>query len=102
MERYSTTEMTMKHLLEKLAPDLHAVFRLELALGNVVARVDEPAGSRSPFAIVFCQPLHKSEIYSKLELPTSVCWWESSDPHYEAEAGFVSDTSRHILAGPLK
>jgi hypothetical protein len=87
--------------MTKLSKDLLPIYTLELDRGNEVARVDEPAGTNCPYAIIFKKPLHKNEIESELELPPSVQYWESRDAHYGKEAGYYSKETRHIVAGPL-
>lgn len=85
----------------KLSKDLLPIYELELDRGNEVARVDEPAGSNCPYAIVFKRPLHKGAVESELDLSKSIRCWECHDDHYEKEAGYVSDETRHIVSGPL-
>jgi hypothetical protein len=85
---------------DQLCPSLQPIYELELALGNTVARVDEPAGSLCSLAIVFENPLHKSEVESSLSLSSKVKWWESRDPHYPIEAGYKCEETTHVIAGP--
>ncbi len=87
--------------MTKLSRDLAPIYNLELRMGNEVARVDEPAGSECPFAIIFQNALHKTEIERDLQLPASVRYWECRDAHYPIEAGYSSDVSKHAVAGPL-
>lgn len=87
--------------MQKLSADLVPIYELELANGNEVLRIDEPAGSRCPYCIVFRYPLHKSKIEQSIALPPSVQYWESRDQHYPVEGGYVSEESRHVVSGPL-
>ena len=87
---------------ESLSLHLQPIYDMEIALGNTVNRIDEPAGSNCPLAIVFHKPLHKNAIESRLSLPASVKWWENHDTHYSIEGGYVCDETRHTVAGPLK
>jgi hypothetical protein len=84
----------------QLSSDLQPIYELELTLGNAVARVDRPAGTECPLAVIFRDPLHFGEIHHRLKLPASVKEWNNADPHYPSEAGFYSTTSKHALAGP--
>ena len=85
----------------KLSEDLLPIYKLELEKGNEVKRIDEPAGTKCPYAVIFKRPLHKTEIESELALLPSVRYWESRDPHYPKEAGFLSEETRHAIAGPI-
>lgn len=87
--------------MSKLSQDLLPIYQLELAMGNEVASVDEPAGTECPYAVVFKKPLHKVEIERELELPSSVRYWESRDWHFPKEAGYHSEATRHSIIGPL-
>lgn len=87
--------------MSKLSQDLLPIYQLELERGNEVERVDEPAGTNCPYAVVFKKPLHKAEIEEMLDLSPSVKYWESRDPHYSKEAGYRSETTRHAIAGPI-
>jgi len=85
-----------------LSANLLPIYELELRLGNSVNRVDEPAGTTCPFAVIFQQPLHFKEAEDAGIVPPAVRRWEIHDPHYPPEAGFLCEETRHALAGPLK
>ena len=85
----------------KLSQDLFAIYQLELSRGNEIERVDEPAGTTCPYAVVFKRPLNRGAIESEVELSASVKYWESRDPHFPQEAGYYSETTRHVVVGPL-
>jgi hypothetical protein len=82
---------------------LRPVVELELQLGNVIKRVDAPAGTRCPLAIVFLDVLHRAEIERVLMPSEPISWQESSDPHYEVggTAGYLCEEERHFVYGPL-
>ncbi|WP_254512567.1 hypothetical protein [Anatilimnocola floriformis] len=84
-----------------LSADLQPIYDLEIARGNVVSHIEEPAGSTCPYAVVFKLPLAKERILAELTLDAHVRYWESRDPHYSIEAGFYSDASHHSIAGPI-
>jgi hypothetical protein len=95
------TEVT-RSAKQKLSTNLHAIYDLELSLGNAVVRVDEPAGDRCPLAIIFRNPLHRAKIETTLSLPPTVKWWECRDPHYPIEGGYACNETGHAIAGPLR
>lgn len=85
----------------QLSPNLQSICDFELALGNAVESVDEPAGDRCSLAITFKNPLHRTEITSKLAPPSSVRWLENHDPHYPITGGYKCDETSHAIVGPL-
>ena len=87
--------------IEKLSPDLRPIVELELALGNAIHCVQSEGWSRCPLAVAFEQPLHFAEIAERLTLPDTVERWENRDPHYDIEAGFSCEKTRHAIAGPI-
>ena len=87
--------------MPRLSEDLLPIYQLELDRGNEIARIDEPAGTECPYAVMFKMPLHRREIESELKLAASVKYWESRDWHYETSAGYFSETTRHAVAGPI-
>ncbi len=87
--------------MSTLSHDLFPIYQFELDRGNEVERVDEPAGTNCPYAVVLKKPLHKGEIERTLDLLPSVKYWESRDPHYPKEAGYRSETTGHSIAGPI-
>ena len=86
--------------MTRLSPSLQPIVDLELIKGNKVLRIDEPAGSRCPYAIVFKFPLHFQEIKESLTLSSSVEEWENKDPHYPIERGFFCNETEHSITGP--
>lgn len=85
-----------------LAENLSAILAFELARGNTVVRIDRPAGSRCPLAVILARPLDIAGFKSSHGLPSSVDTWENRDSHYPLEAGYICERTRHALAGPLR
>ena len=84
-----------------LSKDLLPIYKLELELGNEIARIGDPEGSKCPYAIVFKYPLHKQEIDNTLNLPSHVHYGETHDSHYGHDTHYFSDESRHAVIGRL-
>jgi hypothetical protein len=87
--------------IENLSPDLRPIVDLELSLGNQIRFVQTEGWSRCPLVVTFERPLHFAEIAEKLRLPEAVTRWENRDPHYDIEAGFSCEKTRHAIAGPI-
>ena len=85
----------------KLSSNLQSIYKLELSLGNEVSRIDEPAGSLCPLAVIFKNRLHFDEIAEKLNLSASVYQVENHDLHYPLEAGYKDSDTDHVIVGPL-
>ena len=88
------------HSMRHLSADLRPIVDLELKLGNTVDRIDEEAWTICKYAVMKL-PLHVKEINRRLELPPTVRYWESEDPHYPIEAGYTCDTTNNAVSGPL-
>jgi len=86
--------------MKRLSPLLQPIYNLELGLGNTVDRIDEPAGTKCPLAVVFKKPFHFTEIKARLKLAAEVSEWENSDPHYPLEKGFVCKQTQHVISAP--
>lgn len=89
---------------DKLDPVLLAIFDIEIAGGNQVARVDEPAGTLSPLAVVFKNRLNRSRIEESIKVPDHIVWHENDDQHYEINGmgGYASKSTHQFVYGPLK
>jgi hypothetical protein len=86
----------------KLCQELRPIVELEIRLGNQIVRVDEPAGTLCPFAVIFLNSLHHDLIDSELSISDTVYSWENTDAHYPLESGYKSQSSAHVVAGPLR
>ena len=91
----------MSEIIEELSKDLIPVYRYEIEHGNEVLRIDKPAGSKCPYAVIFRERLKIRGTSQEQDLPDSVNSWKCTDPHYPREFGYVSEISRHAIAGPL-
>ena len=85
-----------------LSDALKKIYDYEIARGNEVERIDRPAGSDCPLAVIFRSPLDISGFVSIYGLPSGVKTWENRDRHYPLEKGYVCEGTRHALAGPLR
>src|ERR1700722_2036792 len=65
-----------------LSENLRRAFEHEVTRGNTVTRVDRPAGTRCPLAVVFAQPLDIAWFKASEPLTTAVRIWENHDSHY--------------------
>jgi hypothetical protein len=72
----------------------------ELARGNSIVRIDQPAGTKCPLAVNFANPLDLTGYAMKHNVPDGVETFEVKDPHYEIQAGYQCVRSRHVVAGP--
>lgn len=84
-----------------LSKTLEEIVTFEIARGNAVERIDQPAGTRCPLAVIFKRPLDIKGFLSLQSLPSGVETWENRDRHYPLEAGYVCEKTRHAIAGPL-
>ena len=84
-----------------LTESLAGALAFELARGNSVERVDRPAGSRCPLAVIMARPLDIVGYTAAHGLPTGVDTWENRDSHYPLERGYVCGRTRHAISGPI-
>ncbi len=85
----------------QLSKYLQPIYDLIIASGNKVERIDEPAGTKCPLAIIFKNKINKEVIEQKLKLLPNVQYWENKDSHYPLEAGYSCKVTGHVIAGPL-
>ena len=86
--------------MRRLSANLRSIYLLEISLGNSVQRIDEPAGTKCPLAVVFEDPLHFEEAENLGLVSSNVKRWKNVDPHYPLEAGYLCRKTNHALAGP--
>jgi len=84
-----------------LSEALQPIYDYEISRGNHVDRVDRPAGTNCPLAVIFHTRLDVTGFISTHGLPSDVKTWENRDRHYPLEKGYVCERTRHALAGPL-
>jgi hypothetical protein len=84
-----------------LSEALQPIVAYELQRGNVIARIDQPAGTRCPLAVIFSKPLDVSGFKQTHGLPIGVDTWENRDRHYLLESGYICERTRHAVAGPV-
>lgn len=84
-----------------LSSSLKPMVEFEVARGNTVVRVDRPAGTRCPLAVIFANPFDIPRYKATHGLPPAVKAWENRDAHYEIEAGYLCENTRHAISGPL-
>jgi hypothetical protein len=87
--------------MTRLSKNLQPIFEFEQQHGNKVLRIEEPARTKCPYAVVFKYPLHFDEIALDLPLGEAVEKWEYRDYHYCPEAGFFCKETRHAVYGPI-
>jgi hypothetical protein len=83
-----------------LSDNLRPIFDYEIGRGNSVKRIDRPAGTNCPLAVIFARPLDIDGFTRAHGLPQSVSTWSNRDKHYPIEDGYVCEKTRHVLAGP--
>ena len=84
-----------------LAESLQGIVAFELSRGNSIIRVDRPAGTRCPLAVIFARPVDINGFRAQGALPSGVETWVNRDAHYPLESGYVCDRTRHAIAGPI-
>lgn len=85
-----------------LSKKLQPIVDFEIGRGNRVERVDRPAGSNCPLAIIFVYPLDISGYTERHGLPKGVRTWENKDRHYPLEVGYFCEETHHAISGPTK
>lgn len=83
-----------------LSDNLRPIFDYEIRRGNSVERIDRPAGTNCPLAVIFSKPLDIQGFTRTYGLPPSVSTWSNRDKHYPMEDGYLCEKTRHVLAGP--
>ena len=84
-----------------LSTVLRPIVEFELKRGNSIVRVDRPAGTKCPLAVIFKNPLDFAGFQSTSGVPAEVSTWQNRDRHYPLEAGYVCERTRQAVAGPI-
>lgn len=87
--------------LDYLSERLKPLVDFELLRGNEIVRVDRPAGTKCPMAVIFQKPLDFNGYKEKHGEPAGVDRWKNRDRHYPLESGYVCEKTRQAIAGPL-
>ena len=77
-----------------LSSNLQVIYDLEMALGNVVVRVNDTPSL--PLIVVFKEPLHRSQIESDVTIESPIRWYSVG-----AFAGYVSEDTGQSVQGPV-
>jgi hypothetical protein len=85
-----------------LSETLWPIFDYEVSRGNQIVRIDKPAGSSCPLAVIFSMSLDIQGYIAAHGLPNGVNTWENRDSHYPLEKGYFCEHTRHALAGPFR
>lgn len=88
--------------LKYLSSELKPIVDFELSVGNEIERIDRPAGTRCPLAVVFKRPLDFGGFEKKLGKPKGVERWENRDRHYDLESGYVCEKTNQAIAAPIR
>ena len=87
--------------INDLSEILLPVVNFEINRGNQIVRIDRPAGSNCPLAIIFIDPLDIPGYLNAHVLEEKLKTWENRDRHYPLEKGFVCKRTGQAIAGPL-
>lgn len=87
--------------LDYLSETLKPLVDFELLRGNEIVRVDRPAGTKCPMAVIFQKSLDFNGYKEKYGEPAGIDRWENRDRHYPLEAGYVCEKTRQAIAGPI-
>lgn len=88
--------------LTYLSNTLKPLVDFELQKGNEVVRIDSPAGTKCPLAVIFKLPLDFTGYEEVNGKPNGVDKWVNRDGHYSLEAGYVCLRTRQAIAGPIE
>ena len=88
----------------EISDDIRAIVEYELDNGNEIVRVDQPAGTKCPVAVILKFPFRIRKSRADGVVSATVSWWEYEDAHYPADwsCGFKSVKSSHAVAAPLR
>lgn len=88
--------------LKYLSSTLKPIVDFELSIGNEIERIDRPAGTRCPLAVVFKKPLDFRGFEELNGKPKGIDRWENRDRHYDVESGYVCEKTRQAIAAPIR
>ena len=88
--------------LKYLSSTLKPIVDFELSIGNEIERIDRPAGTRCPLAVVFKKPLDFRGFEELNGKPKGIDRWENRDRHYDLESGYVCEKTRQAIAAPIR
>ena len=95
------TSSKIEPIERRLSEGLLPILKLELELGNAVARVENPKGTNYSYVLVLRDKINHKAIRNRLKLSGEVEKWESKDRHYDPESGYVCDKTKHAIIGPI-
>ena len=95
-------QTSLMSAVPNLSRSLQVILAFELARGNCIERIDQPAGTRCPLAVILSGPLDIAGFTATHSLPTAVDTWENHDTHYPLEAGYLCERTIQTIAGPLR
>ena len=86
--------------IKYLSKDLKPIVDYELKIGNEILRIDRPAGTKCPLAVILKNPFDFNGLENIYKLPSTIERWQNKDRHYDLESGYVCTKTRQALAAP--
>lgn len=88
--------------LRFLSKNLKVIVDYEISIGNEIRRIDRPAGTKCPLAVVFKKPLNFNGFLKINDLASGIERWDNKDRHYDQESGYVCGKTRQAITAPSK